>query len=114
MSNKRSILVEKIIMAILAYVFAWGLTEPYVFQAEGCIKANSVTALMVFLAAFLAFSWVFRHSTKRTRIVSILPAVILGTCYRVGTEFYATGHLNLKNISLYTGIAVTALVFGWH
>lgn len=111
MSNKRSILVEKIIMAILAYVFAWGLTEPYVFQAEGCIKANSVTALMVFLAAFLAFSWVFRHSTKRTRIVSILPAVILGTCYRVGTEFYATGHLNLKNISLYTGIAVTALVF---
>ena len=111
MQGQKHIWIKRIIISVCAYVCTWGLTLPYVFQAEGLITSNSILAVFAWIVIFLALTWCWDKADKRTKTLSIIPSIILGICYRIGNEFYATGHLNLKNANFYLGVVVSSTVF---
>ncbi len=111
MSRKSYDLIWKLIICVIAYILAWGLTMPYVFRAEGLLEPGDILFFAILLVLAGGLFWVKNSSSKRVRRISILPGLILGLCNRIGTEFYATGHLDLKNAGLYLGVLITGAIF---
>lgn len=104
-------IIQNSMCVLVAFLSTWGLTRPYLIGPYSQIFANNIMIVPIFCLILYAFQWSVKTVLKRLKIISSFPAVILGICYRVCNEFYATGHMEWGHVGVYFDFLILSFVF---